>query len=283
MKNRTTFFVILIFICIFGIALTLPFQTADAAPPLQGFVTSTPGPDGRIMYTVVAEDTCSSVAFQHGITVQKLREYNTRLDENCTLSIGQQIVVGLILPDLGPTPGPAPTLAPPTITATPFNGTTEICVLLFDDANGDAIRQETEFGIDGGAVSVTNLNGSYSQTQNTTAATDDDGEPIRSCFAENVPAGDYNISMAVPDGFNPTMLLTSRIAVRPGDRASVDFGAQSKTEAEVQPVAEEGGGRSSSLGWFGLVLLLGGLGLGYFAYRANQPGSKLKGSPLDKR
>jgi len=283
MKNRTTILSCFLFIGILVIAFTLPDQAVNAAPPLQGFVTATPGPDGRIMYTVVTNDTCSSVAFQHGITVQKLREYNTRLDENCTLSIGQQIVVGLVLPDLGPTPGPAPTLTLPTITATPFNGTTEICVLLFDDANGDAIRQETEFGIDGGAVSVTNLNGSYSQTQNTTAAVDDAGDPIRACFSENVPAGDYNISMAVPDGFNPTMLLTTRVAVRPGDRASVDFGAQSKTEAEVQPPVEEGGGRSSSLGWFGLLLLLGGLGLGYVAYRANQPSSKLKGSPLDKR
>jgi len=282
MKNRTTLFVILIFICIFGIVFTLPFQSADAAQPAQGFVTSTPGPDGRIMYTVVANDTCSSVAFQHGITVPQLRSYNTRLDDNCTLSIGQQIVVGLVQPDLGPTPGPAPTLTLPTITATPFNGTTEICVLLFDDVNGDAIRQDTEFGIDGGAVSVTNLDGSYSQTQNTTAAVDSAGDPIRTCFSENVPAGDYNISMAVPDGYNPTMLLTSKITVKAGDRASVDFGAQSKTEAAAAPV-EQTGSRTSSLGWFGLLLLLGGLGLAYFAYRSGQPSSKLKGSPLDRR
>ena len=73
--------------------------------------------------------------------------------------------------------------------------------------------------------------------------------------------------------------------VKAGDRASVDFGAQAKTVTlQDDPAATEGGGtRSSALGIFGLILLLGGLGLGYFAYRANQPQSKLKNSPLSKR
>ena len=252
----------------------------NAAPHAQGFVTATPGPDGRILYAVVSGDSCSSVAFQHGITVPQLRQYNTRLDANCTLSIGELLIVGLA-PAPGPTAGPAPTLAPPTVTATPFNGTTEVCVLLFDDLNGDALRQETEFGIDGGAVSLTNLNGSYSETLNTTADVDPDtAEPVRSCFA-NVPQGQYNVGIAVPDGYNPTMLVSYQLTVKAGDRASVDFGAQSKTVTAVE--TETGGNRSSMLGFFGLLLLLGGIGLAYYAYRANQPQSKLKGSPLDRR
>jgi len=281
MKTRTTFFICFLLFIILMIGIAMPMQSADAAPPAQVFITATPGADGRILYTVVEGDSCSSVAFQHGITVQQLRLYNTRLDENCTLSIGQQVVVGLAQAP-GPTAGPAPTLAPPTPTATPFNGTTEVCVLLFDDLNGDALRQETEFGIDGGAVSLTNLNGSYSETKNTTADIDPTLlEPIRSCFAD-VPQGEYNVSMAVPDGYNPTMLLSYKLTVKAGDRASVDFGAQSKTITAVEPT-DQTDTRSSGLGWFGVLLLLGGLGLGYYAYRSNQPKSKLKGSPLDKR
>jgi hypothetical protein len=154
--------------------------------------------------------------------------------------------------------------------------------LLFDDLNGDALRQETEFGIDGGAVSLTNLNGSYSQTLNTTADIDPDLlEPIRSCFSD-VPQGQYNVGIAVPDGYNPTMMVSYPLTVKAGDRASVDFGAQSKTVTAVEQV-EEGGNRSSVLGILGLLLLLGGIGLAYYAYRANQPQSKLKGSPLDRR
>jgi len=281
MKTRTIFFISFLLFAILTISVALPAQRVNAAPPAQGFVTATPGADGRILYTVVEGDSCSSVAFQHGITVQQLRLYNTRLDENCTLSIGQQVVVGLAQSP-GPTPGPAPTLAPPTPTATPFNGTTEVCVLLFDDLNGDALRQETEFGIDGGAVSLTNLNGSYSETLNTTADVDPDtAEPIRSCFS-TVPQGEYNVSMAVPDGYNPTMLLSYELTVKSGDRASVDFGAQSKTITASEPI-EEGNNRSSTLGFIGLLLLFGGIGLGYYAYRSNQPKSKLKGSPLDRR
>jgi hypothetical protein len=68
-----------------------------------------------------------------------------------------------------------------------------------------------------------------------------------------------------------------------GDRASVDFGAQSKTETSGVAAPVAGNNRSSGLGLVGLLLLLGGLGLGYYAYRSNQPKSKLKGSPLDKR
>ena len=157
------------------------------------------------------------------------------------------------------------------------------CVLLFDDMNGDALRQETEFGIDGGAVSLTNLNGSYSETQNTTSAIDPDlVAPIRSCFID-VPQGEYNVSIAVPDTYNPTMLLSYTLTVKAGDRASIDFGAQSKTVSAGETADPQQGGRSSMLGIFGLLLLLGGAGLGYYAYRSGQPKSKLKGSPLSKR
>jgi len=283
MKIRSALFIVIFFLAILIVGVVLPAHSANAAPPAQGFVTSTPGPDGRILYTVVTGDNCSSVAFQHGITVQQLRQYNTRLDDECTLTIGQQVIVGLVQLQTGPTAGPSPTLAQPGVTPTPFTGTTEVCVLLFDDLNGNALREETEFGIDGGAVSLTNLNGSYSQTQNTTASIDPDTEePIRACFSD-VPPGEYNVSMAVPDAYNPTMLVSYTVSVHAGDRASVDFGAQSKTETTEQVATESGNNRSSGLGLVGLFLLLGGVGLGYYAYRSNQPKSKLKGTPLDKR
>ena len=281
MKARAVFLFFLTITFLFVMSLGLPFRGVSAAPQAQGFVTSTPGPDGRILYTVVEGDSCLQVALLHGITVQQLRQFNSRLDENCTLAIGQQIVVGLAQ-DNEPTAGPAPTLPSPTVTPTPVSGTTEVCVLLFDDANGDSMRQETEFGIDGGAVSLTNLNGSYSETQNTSSAVDPDTlEPVRACFVD-VPSGEYNISMAIPDAYNPTMLVSYTLTVKAGDRASVDFGAQSKTITVSEPTEAESGGRSSLLGVFGFLLLLGGAGLGYYAYRSGQPRSKLKGSPLNK-
>ena len=282
MKVRFILFLVLIIVLLLFIGMVLPASTAGAAPYAQGFVTATPGPDGRILYIVLEGDSCLQVALLHGITLPQLRQLNTRLDENCTLLAGQQLVVGLAQPE-APTAGPAPTLPPATVTSTPISGTTEVCVLLFDDMNGDALRQETEFGVDGGAVSLTNLNGSYSETQNTSSASDPDTlEPIRTCFGD-VPQGDYNISVAVPDEYNPTMLLSYTLTVKAGDRASIDFGAQSKSVTVSEPLETQEGGRSSILGIFGFLLLLGGAGLGYYAYRAGQPKSKLKGSPLKKR
>ena len=283
MNVKSFFFLGALILILLYMGVLLPAPVASAAPDAQGFITATAGPDGRILYTVVEGDSCLQVALLHGITVQQLRAFNTRLDQDCTLTVGQQLVVGLAQ-SAAPTAGPAPTLPSPTVTATAVSGTTEVCVLLFEDMNGDALRQETEFGIEGGAVSLTNLNGSYSQTQNTSAAVDPDTlEPARACFTD-VPGGEYNVSMAVPDAYNPTMLLSYTLTVKPGDRASVDFGAQSKTLTVGNPEdVQEGGNRSSLLGIFGFLLLLGGAGLGYYAYRSGQPKSKLKGSPLTKR
>ena len=281
MKSRVILFFGFIILSSLLASVASTAMRVHAAPHAQGFVTNTPEPDGRILYIVVEGDTCSSVALLHGIGIVQLRQLNSRLDENCTLTIGQQLVVGLA--PTGPTAGPAPTLPPVTATSTPVGGTTIVCVLLFDDANGDALRQETEFGIDGGAVSLTNLNGSYSETLDTVSTFDPELlEPDRACFDE-VPPGEYNVSVAVPDEFNPTMQVGYTLTVRAGDQASVDFGAQSKTVSVTDPEAAGGGGRSTALGIFGFLLLLGGAGLGYYAWRANQPKSKLKGSPLDRR
>lgn len=282
MKIGTTLFIFFLVLVLSLIGLMLPAGVASAAPQQQGFVTSTPGPDGRIIYIVKEGDTCSQVALLHGITVPQLRSFNTRLDENCTLTPGQQLIVGLSVSSL-PTAGPVATLPSPTVTLTPVSGTTEVCVLLFNDANGDALRQETEFGLDGGAVSLTNLNGSYSQTQNTTSSVDPDtAEPVRTCFLD-VPQGEYTISMGVPENYNRTMVDSYKLTVKAGDRASIDFGAQSKTVTIGEPVETQDSDRSPLLGIFGALLLLGGAGLGYYAYRSGQPTSKLKGSPLDKR
>jgi hypothetical protein len=282
MKAHIPLFLCSIALLLFFFSLFLPLNGASAAPPAQGFITATPGPDGRILYTVVDADNCGQVALLHGITVQQLRQFNPRLDPDCSLSVGQQLVVGLA-EAAAPTAGSVTAEPSPTVTPTPVSGTTEVCVLLFDDTNGDALRQETEFGIDGGAVSLTNINGSYSETLNTSSAVDPDTlEPIRACFID-VPSGDYNISMAVPDAYNPTMLVSYTLTVKAGDRASVDFGAQSKTVTVSESTDTTEGNRSSLLGVFGFLLLLGGAGLGYYAYRSGQPKNKLKGSPLTKK
>jgi hypothetical protein len=171
----------------------------------------------------------------------------------------------------------------PTITPTPLSGLTEVCVLLFNDANGDAMRQETEPAVAGGAVSVTEINGKYSASLDTVIPADP-AVYQGVCFTD-VPEGTYNVTVAIPDNYNPTMELSYSLKVNAGDRAFVDFGAQSQ-DVVVDPGAEDnntGGGTSLFLVIFGVVLLLGGAGLGYYAWRSNRPDSKLAGGGILKK
>jgi hypothetical protein len=235
--------------------------TAGAAEHVQlpQLSTPTPGADGRILYTVQEGDNCYRVEALTGVPVAQLRSLN-RLDESCTLSLGQKLLIGMGGPAAAtPTTGPAPTATPPQATPTPAVGEATVCVLLYNDINGDALRQETEVTIPNGAVSVIGTSGQYSQTANTVAGTD----PI--CF-EKVIQGTYNISVAAPEGYNSTTSLNYTLDIKPGEHISVDFGAQQALQASPKDAGNEPGS-NNWLGIAGGVLVLFGLGLGLYAWR----------------
>ena len=258
---------------------------AQAAPPQQQYATNTALPDGRILYTVQAGDTCGRIQLLYGISLAQLRELNETINSDCTNLIpGQNVLIALSGPaGASATPGPAPTAAPPTVTPTAFAGTTEICVLLYNDMNGDALRQASEPAISGGAVSVTETNGLFSKTLQTSI--NPDPNAYQGVCASDLPEGTYNIGVAIPDNYNPTTKLTYTFDLKAGERAEVSFGAQSRDTGAAQPSNgnQGSGGTSPILGFFGGFLLLGGLALGYFALRLRGPQSKLKGSGLLKR
>lgn len=267
--NTRRFLAIVLFL-LAGWMLRLTAQASGAAQG-QGYATPTPRPDGRIIYIAQPGDNCISISLLNGITLEQLRALNSNLDANCTIIAGQELLLGLGGPAAAsPTPGPSPTPTPIPPTPTPFTGTTEICVLIFDDQNGDALHQELEAGIEGGAVSVSNSAGTFSQSQTTTSAPDPNtGLAAPVCFSD-VPEGTYTISAGVPDTYNPTMLMTYTIEVKAGDRAAVAFGAQSKLQTVEQPGAASGS-KSGWLGAIGAALILSGLGLGWYALRLHKP------------
>jgi len=274
--NPKRFFILFTLISLLLLGLWLP---ANAAPGIRQVIvipTATPGADGRILYVVQPGDSCFRVASINLITVDQLRQLNSKLDENCTLIVGQELLIGIISMAGTPTAGPSPTPAPPTASPTPFTGTTEICVLLFNDANGNALREEIEPAVAGGAVSVTENNGEYSAAQNTIIPADPAAyQGI--CFS-NVPEGSYNITVGIPDNYNPTIELNQSLDVNAGDRAEVGFGIQSKDiVADVGAASQEEPKTSPLFGIIGGLLLLGGAGLGYYAWRAGKPESKLSG------
>ena len=278
MMNSKRFLVLTFFASLLLLGLWLP---VSAAPVTQiQYSTPTPGADGRIIYIVQAGDNCLRVAALHGITEGDLRALNSKLDADCMLVEGQELLIGLGGVAVTPTSGPPPTPAPPTAVPTPFSGTTEICVLLFNDLNGDSLRQELEPAVPGGAVSVTETNGAYSATLDTVIVSDP--EAYQGICFTNVPEGNYNISMGIPSDYNPTMSLAYTLAVKAGDRAFVDFGVQS-IQTSVTDDEPTQTGTSPILAIFGALLLLGGAGLGWYAWRSAKPESRLGGGGILKR
>lgn len=279
--NPRRFIILLALVSLLLLGLWLP---ANAAPGLQqAFSTPTPGADGRIIYIVQPGDGCFRVAALNNITVDQLRQLNSSLDENCTLIEGQELLIGIVSVALTPTPGAPATPGTPTVTPTPLSGTTEVCVLLFDDVNGNALREENEAAVAGGAVSLTENNGKYSAALDTVIPADPEAyQGI--CFTD-IPEGNYNITVGIPDHYNPTMELNYSLDVNAGDRAFVDFGIQSKDVVVDPGAAEQGGsgGRSITLGILGAFFLLGGAVLGYYAWRSGKPESKLSGGGFLKK
>ncbi len=242
------------------------FSTGVQAAPAgqQQYPSPTPGPDGRIIYIVKAGDNCLLLQLLYGVSVDYIRTTN-HLDENCTLQEGQRLMLGIGGPSASTsTPGPSPTPSPIPPTVTPRQGgSAQVCVLLYDDANGDGLRQTSETAIAGGAISLTSLTGSYSQTLTTVHPSDANAFPGM-CF-NDVPEGNYTVSAAVPDGYNPTTDLTFALdSVTAGNILYVDIGAQQKSST-----GDSGGsgGHTVILGVLGVLFLLGGIGLGVYAWR----------------
>jgi hypothetical protein len=202
--------------------------------------------------------------------VEYIRTTNL-LNENCDIFEGQRLLIGVGGPGVeSPTPGPSPTatsiLPTPTLGA---GGTAIVCVLMYIDFNGDGFRQETEFGVDGGAISLAGVSSLFNSLLNTTSALDvddqdedfDTEEPFRSCFYDLVP-GTYAVSGGVPEGYNPTTFTDVRVILAPGDTTYVDFGVQPSTSEN----SEEEQGPSPLLGILGFGLLLLGIGLAIYVW-----------------
>ena len=256
--------ILLVSVILIFLGLTWISSSVQAAPGgLQvAYPSPTPKPNGQIIYIVKIGDTCEQISILYGVSIDYLRNTN-QLNANCDLREGQQIQLGVGGPSsASPTPGPSlvPTIALPT--ATPVaGGKAEVCVLVYNDANGDGLRQTTEVAIAGAAISLTSLDGVYSQTL-TTVINPDSTVYQGMCFS-NVPMGKYNVSAAAPDGYNPTIDLASTVDVIAGDIVYIDYGAQVKIAPEAALPQNK---PSSLLGIIGAAFLLAGIGMGMYVW-----------------
>jgi LysM repeat protein len=282
---------VLIWFSFLGIVLLLILVTlavptmAAPAPQYTAIASPTPGPDGRIIYIVQEGDTLWRISAITGISLDELRRLNNLTAEDI-IQPGERLLLGLGGPsEIPPTEGPPPTPTSDLPTATPMIGTGILCISVFVDVNGDAIRQEEELDLEGSAISISNRTGSVSLSQ------DASGGLVPRCYEDielgiyDIPGsraecisivqcaleldqGLYNISVAIPEGYNATTSMNHIQDLEAGFQTFLDFGAQtnSETAAEVSVIPEGGQQRSPLLAIIGIGLLVVGIGLGVAAF-----------------
>ncbi len=247
-----------------GLVITaLLISSAMFSAPVRAqvlYFTPTADASGAIYYVVNANDTCDSIALVNNIPLDTLRTLNgLDLDECRFLQVGQKLLLGTV-PTAVITPGPSPTPTSILPTPEPMKGFGTICVYLYDDVNGNAMAEEeevTDKGLAGGAVSIRHNEGVYANS-GTTLGT---GESL--CF-EDIPEGEYSISMAIPEGYNPTSSQNITVLLKAGDTSNINFSAQVSGSAQ-NPAGNGEEGGSTLLAVIGGVILLAGIGVGLYA------------------
>jgi hypothetical protein len=251
---------------IISTVIARPASASPGAAPAAQYTyipTPTPGPDGRIVYIVQSGDSAWSIAARYGFIGDKYNELKAlnKWGDNPILNLGDEVILGYAGP-VGPNATAGPTATPQAVlpTPSPLPGTGKLCVLLYNDANGDSLRQEEEEAVPGGQISVTNRYGTVSMTEPTIAGLD----PV--CF-EELSEGNYNISVAKPDGYNETTNKDIALTLNAGDITTLDFGIQANSETVVAPPVTDETGRSPLLMIVGLLILVAGGGLALFGGR----------------
>jgi len=259
---RSLFLVFGVVAAVLILSITPVFQSPASAQVY--YYTPTAEANGNVYYVVKSGDTCDTISLLNNVPLETLRSLNQLdLDKCRFLQIGQKLLLTTV-----PTPvvtiGPAPTPTSMLPTPEPIKGYGTICVYLYNDVNGNAMAEETEItdtGLAGGAISVASVAGDYNKT-GTSIST---GDAV--CF-KDAPEGEYNVSIAIPDGYNATASQNYTIFLKAGDTSTIDFSAQASSS--LSTVSGEGGG-SVLLAVVGGLFILGAIGLGlyvrYFMHR----------------
>ncbi len=203
-----------------------PPPTSDVPPTPRA--TATPRPDGAVVHTVVSGDTLFGIALQYGVDADELRRLNAgSLGPNDMLSVGQELVISGE-PGAVTTPTAAPTEATPvtptmtTEAAQPpeTGGATEtgsVCVLAYDDKNGDMVYQtENEPLVPNVTLTLVGTNGPAGSHTTTGLA-----EPH--CF-EGLEPGNYVLRQTPAPGYTPSGPGEQGILLTAGQAYQVQVG-----------------------------------------------------------
>jgi hypothetical protein len=83
------------------------------------------------------------------------------------------------------------------------------------------------------------------------------------CF-EDLERGEYNATVAIPDGYNATTSLSFIATLNSGEETLLAFGAQPNTETLAQAPSPAGSGNNPLLGILGGFLLILGVIFGIY-------------------
>lgn len=210
---------------------------APTSPPpqLPSFVMPTPGSDGNVVYIVQSGDSLYRIYANTGIAVDQIKAMNGLQSD--IISIGQRLILvqgaaaavtATTAPAEATSANPGESTATEVVAATAAatevaNTTTEVgtvCVMVYNDENGNALREPSEGILAGGNIALVDT-GSGAPVQNYT--TDGINEPH--CF-QNFPVGAYTISFAPPSGYNPSQDTTAPLEVEASSFRTFEFGAQ---------------------------------------------------------
>jgi len=145
----------------------------------------------------------------------------------------------------------SPAVVEPTPTAA---GPSEICVLLYNDANGDGKLDLNEGAIAEGQLTILDTGTGAVVATYTTTPADAHGH----CF-KDLPAGTYTIAAAAPAGYNATVESSVSQSAQAGERYQIYFGAQ--PGASTPPPDESARFLTTVLSALGVVLFLFAAGI----------------------
>lgn len=254
--KRALLFTFIVLTAVLVLSISPLFMTSASAQVY--YYTPTAESNGNVYYVVKSEDTCDTISLLNNIPLETLRSLNQLdLDKCRFLQVGQKLLLATV-PTAVVTVGPSPTPTSMLPTPEPIKGFGTICVYLYNDVNGNAMAEDieiTDTGLAGGAISVSSVDGSYSKT-GTTIGT---GEAV--CF-DQAPEGDYNISIAIPDGYNATANQNYTVYLKAGDTSTIDFSAQASSSLNTSSNGERSG--SVLLAVVGGLFIIGAIGLGLY-------------------
>ena len=137
---------------------------AETGHPQAVLPTPTAQPDGRIIYIAQPGDSWWIISVKTGVPETQLYLLNNTKPDD-PLMEGQKILLGVVTPT-PPLPTGQAALPHRSSPHLKLTVSVQICVLLYDDVNGDSVRQPEELQLPNGAISLANNIGTINQTAN---------------------------------------------------------------------------------------------------------------------